>query len=166
LGQIKQERVREKVKIECARVIQTKLNDPRAGFITVQNVELSRDFRNANIYVSVLGSEADKRKVMRMLVQATGYIQREVAGTLRTRVTPALKFVLDTSVDKSFRVAAILDQIKKENPGSLDPPKAPESAEDGEPDAKPAKKPKKPKKSSDDDDSGDDEWGKGDDDDE
>ena len=61
MGEIKHERVREKVKFECARVIQQKLNDPRAGFITVQNVELSHDFRNAKIFVSVLGSDADKR---------------------------------------------------------------------------------------------------------
>ena len=47
---------------------------------------------------------------MRMLKDATGYIQRAVAGTLRTRVTPELLFALDTSIDKSFKVAAILDE--------------------------------------------------------
>lgn len=116
MGQIKIERLREKIKVECARVIMTKLNDPRAGFLTVQNVELSRDLRHAKVFVSILGTDAERRKVMRMLKDATGFIQREVAGTLRTRVTPALAFVLDTSIDKSFRVAEILEQIKKEKP--------------------------------------------------
>ncbi len=116
MGSIKIERLREKIKVECARVIMTKLNDPRAGFLTVQNVELSRDLRHAKVYVSVLGEDAERRKVMRMLKDATGFIQREVAGTLRTRVTPALAFVLDTSIDKSFKVAEILEQIKKEKP--------------------------------------------------
>jgi ribosome-binding factor A len=119
VGSIKIERLREKIKVECARVIMTRLNDPRAGFITVQNVELSKDLRHAKVFVSVLGTDAEKRTVMRMLKQATGFIQREVAGTLRTRVTPALTIVLDSSIDKSFRVAEILDQIKKER-GSTD----------------------------------------------
>ena len=116
MGSIKIERLREKIKAECARVIMTRLNDPRAGFLTVQNVELSKDLRHAKVFVSVLGEDAERRKVMRMLKDATGFIQREVAGTLRTRVTPALAFVLDTSIDKSFRVAEILEQIKKEKP--------------------------------------------------
>jgi ribosome-binding factor A len=150
VGEIKHERVREKIKFECARVIQQKLRDPRAGFMTVQNVELSHDFRNAKIFVSILGSDADKRKSMRMLEDARGFIQREVAHTLRTRVTPQLKFVLDTSVDKSFRVAELLDQIKKENPGSLDP--SGDAKADGDDDES-------------DDDESDDGWDGGDDDD-
>jgi ribosome-binding factor A len=156
LGEIKQERVREKVKFECARVIQTKLRDPRAGFITVQNVELSKDFRNAKIFVSVMGSDADKRKVMRMLEGATGFVQREVASTLRTRVTPALKFVLDTSIDKSFKVAAILDEIKKENPPKLEQSDGLDSESEIAPAKDKSKKKKTRAKASDDDEDDDD----------
>ncbi len=130
MGSIKIERLREKIKVECARVIMTKMNDPRAGFITVQNVELSRDLRHAKVYISVLGADAEKRKVMRMLKDATGFIQREVSGTLRTRVTPALLMVLDTSIDKSFKVAAILEEIKKQKGEA--PPPASEDDEHGE----------------------------------
>src|SRR5580704_15967590 len=91
-----------------------KLNDPRAGFLTIQNVELSKDLRHAKVFVSIMGDDAERRKVMRMLKDATGFIQRGVVSTLRTRVTPALTFILDTSIDKSFKVAEILDQIRKE----------------------------------------------------
>ncbi len=135
MGSIKIERLREKIKVECARVIMTRLNDPRAGFITVQNVELSKDLRHAKVFVTVLGTEAEKRTVMRMLKQATGFIQRGVAGTLRTRVTPALTIVLDSSIDKSFRVAEILEQIKKEKgPPATDAPTDDEDFESGEDD--------------------------------
>ena len=114
MGDIKIERLREKIKAEAARVILTELNDPRAGFVTVQSVDLSRDLRHAKIFVSVLGEEPERRRVMRMLQDARGYIQRGVVGKLRTRVTPQIAIVLDTSVDKSFKVAAILDEIKRE----------------------------------------------------
>jgi ribosome-binding factor A len=134
VGSIKIERLREKIKVECARVIMTKINDPRAGFLTVQNVELSKDLRHAKVYVSILGEDAQRRKVMRMLKDATGFIQREVAGTLRTRVTPALAFVLDTSIDKSFKVAEILEQIKKDNADRGQPEAAVAESEDDEDD--------------------------------
>ncbi len=113
---IKVERIRERIKAECARVIMTELRDPRGGFVTVQNVELSADLRNAKVFVSILGEEPERRRIMRMLEDARGFIQRAVAAVLRTRVTPTLRFVLDTSIDKSFKVAAILEQIKKEKP--------------------------------------------------
>ncbi|MBI3723948.1 30S ribosome-binding factor RbfA [bacterium] len=112
---IKIERLREKIKAECARVLMTEIRDPRAGFLTVQNVELSDDLRNAKVFVSVLGEEPERRRIMRMLADARGFVQRAVASTLRTRVTPTLSFVLDTSIDKSFKVAAILEQIKKDD---------------------------------------------------
>jgi ribosome-binding factor A len=114
VGKIRVERVREKVKNEVARILQTELNDPRMGFVTITKVDLTPDFREAKVYWTSLGSETDQRRVTRMLEDARGFIQREVAGTLRTRVTPILKFVHDESTDKSFRVAEILEQIKKE----------------------------------------------------
>ena len=46
MGQIKTDRVRQKIKAETARIIMTELNDPRAGFITVQRVELTQDIRD------------------------------------------------------------------------------------------------------------------------
>ena len=120
MGSIKIERLRARIREQCARVIMTELRDPRAGFITVQSVELSKDLRHAKVFVSVLGPDAERRKCMRMLDDATGFIQRAVAGTLRTRVTPALHFELDSSVDKSFKVAEILDKIKKEKRSAPD----------------------------------------------
>jgi len=132
MGSIKIERLREKIRAECARIIMTEMNDPRAGFVTVQSVELSNDLRHAKVFISVLGGDAERRKVMRMLKDATGYIQRGVAGTLRTRVTPALAFVLDTSVDKSFKVAEILDKIKKEKGPVPDDEDAVEDSDDDE----------------------------------
>jgi ribosome-binding factor A len=147
VGEIKIERVRQKVHAECARIIRG-LNDPRAGFITVQKVELAADFRNAKIFVSLMGTDGQKRTVMRMLKDATGYIQRGVAGRLRTRVTPELLFVLDTSIDKSFKVAAILDQIKKERGEPLERSDdlADSDAVAAEGEEKPAEKAKPPKK--------------------
>jgi ribosome-binding factor A len=120
VGSIKVERVREKVKTEVARIIQTELNDPRLGFVTITKVDITPDFREAKIYFSVLGTDKDLRRVTRMLEDAKGFIQKGVASRLRTRVTPILRFAHDKSIEKSIRVAEILQQIRDEKGPELE----------------------------------------------
>ncbi|MCO5167189.1 MAG: 30S ribosome-binding factor RbfA [Planctomycetes bacterium] len=115
MASIRVERVRKKIETEVARIIQTELRDPRLGFVTVVGCELSPDYRHARLKVSVLtDKEAELRRVMRMLEDARGFIQRTVAGRLRTRVTPELSFVLDRSAEKSVRISSMLDELRRE----------------------------------------------------
>src|SRR5262249_52816340 len=105
----------------------TELRDPRVGFITVTRVELSPDYHDAKILYSVLGDAADLRRVKRMLDHACGFIQRQVASVLRTRVTPKLVFAYDPSIEGSIRVASIIDKIREEREAKGEP--APEPAD-------------------------------------
>src|SRR5687768_5644187 len=112
---IRVERVREKIKSEVARIIQSELRDPRLGFVTVMGCDLTSDYKYAKIKVSVLSDkEGEVRKVMRMLEDAKGFIQRTVGSRLRTRVTPELSFVLDKSAQQSVKISTLLDDLKKE----------------------------------------------------
>ncbi|MCW8140954.1 MAG: 30S ribosome-binding factor RbfA, partial [Planctomycetota bacterium] len=115
MASIRVERVRKKIETEVARILQSELRDPRLGFITVVGCELSPDYRHARIKVSVLADkEGEVRRVMRMLEDARGFVQRTVAGRLRTRVTPELSFVLDRSAEKSVRISSVLDDLRRE----------------------------------------------------
>lgn len=115
MASIRVQRVREKVKHDVARIIQTELKDPRKGFITVTNCDLSGDFRHAKIYVSVLADrEGEVNRVMGMLEDATGFIQSRVAKGLRTRVTPELRFVLDKGAERSVKISSLLDELREE----------------------------------------------------
>jgi len=138
---IRVERVRGKVKFEVARILQTELNDPRMGFVTVVGCDLSADFRYAKIKVSILSDEqADINRIMGMLEDATGYVQRIVAGRLRTRVTPKLTFELDRGVEKSIEVSSLLDTLREEREAreALEAQNADPDAEEGEADSDPA----------------------------
>ena len=115
MGSVRVERVQEKVKFEVARILQSEMNDPRMGFVTVVGCELSKDYRHCKLYVSILSEkEAEERKVMRALSDATGYIQRLVAGGLRTRVTPQLEFFQDKGAEQSVKISSLLDGIRRE----------------------------------------------------
>jgi ribosome-binding factor A len=112
---IRVERVRAKIKAEAARIIQSELKDPRLGFVTVVGCDLSHDFKYAKIHVSILADkEGDIRRVMRMLEDAKGFIQRTIGSRLRTRVTPELTFALDRSAAKSVKMSSLLDELRRE----------------------------------------------------
>ncbi len=115
MASIRVGRVREKIKFEVARILQTELKDPRMGFVTVIDVDLSHDFRHAKVKVSVLAEkESEVRRVLRMLEDARGFVQSTVASRLRTRVAPELRFVLDRSAEQSVKISSMLDSLRQE----------------------------------------------------
>lgn len=107
---IRTERLKEVIRETAAEFIQHEINDPRIGFCTVTNVDLSSDLSFATVFVSVLGDEAQKRTTMRGLNDARGMLQSRIARMLKTRTTPHVKIELDESIERSFR---ILDKIKE-----------------------------------------------------
>ena len=73
----RQRRVGELVREEIAKMIQTDLKDPRIGFVSVMGVRMSPDLRYANVYVSVLGEDSEKKSSLIGLQRSTGWIRRE-----------------------------------------------------------------------------------------
>lgn len=115
MASIRVERVRKKIETEVARILQSELRDPRMGFLTVVGCDLTPDYRYARIKVSILADkESEVRRVMRMLEDARGFVQRTVASRLKTRITPELTFVLDRSAEKSVRISSLLDDLRRE----------------------------------------------------
>ena len=103
-------RVDEAVREVLSEAVTSEIKDPRVGFITVTDVDTSPDLRHARVYVSVLGDDAGrKRRSMDGLNSAHGYLQRRVARQLRLKHTPTLEFRYDDSVDRSLRIAELLD---------------------------------------------------------
>ena len=86
------------------------LQDPRIGFVTVTSVQTSPDLRNAQVYVSVLGSDAEKAETIEALQAARGVIQRAVSSQLRLKRTPALQFVYDESVERADRLTRMMQE--------------------------------------------------------
>jgi ribosome-binding factor A len=112
---IRVERVRKKIKFLIANVLHAELKDPRKGFVTVVRCDLTSDFRQCRVHVSILAdSDAEVRKVMRMLEDARGFVQTRVASGLSTRTTPHLEWVLDEGAQRSVEVGALLADLAAE----------------------------------------------------
>ncbi|HYM57192.1 MAG TPA: 30S ribosome-binding factor RbfA [Solirubrobacteraceae bacterium] len=106
-------RVDEAVREVLSGVITQELKDPRIGFVTVTAVETSADLRQARVFVSVLGDEAQRRLSLDGLRSAHGYLQRRVAGELTLKHTPTLDFLYDDSVDRSLRIQSLLEEERE-----------------------------------------------------
>jgi ribosome-binding factor A len=90
------------------------LKDPRIGFVTVTGVKTSADLRHARVFVSVLGSEAKRRKTLAGLAAAHGVLQARVARELRMKRTPQLAFEYDPTVERGVRMTKLIDELAPE----------------------------------------------------
>jgi ribosome-binding factor A len=87
------------------------LKDPRIGFVTVTGVETSSDLRHARVYVSVLASEAKRRRTLAALQAAHAVLQARVAHELGLKRTPQLAFEYDPSVERGVRMTKLIDEL-------------------------------------------------------
>ncbi len=103
-------RVDEAMREVLSDAITSGIKDPRVGFVTVTSVETSADLRHARVYVSVLGEDSVRKRSMKGLESAHGYLQKRVARELRLKNTPTLQFLYDGSVDRGLRINEILEE--------------------------------------------------------
>ncbi len=93
------------------------LKDPRVGFVTVTGVRTSPDLSHARVFVSVLGSEEDRREALEGLESSRGHLQAKVGQELRMKRTPTLEFSYDESIDRGMRITELLQDETPPEPG-------------------------------------------------
>ena len=118
MSQLRIEKIQELMKQEISQIILQELKDPRIGFVTVTQVEITRDLSSAKVFVSIYGDDEKIAKTWAGLNSSLGFIRREVGHRIRLRVTPELKFVLDKSLDYSDHIQKLLLQIEREEHSS------------------------------------------------
>lgn len=107
-------RVGEQMKKELGEIIGQKIKDPRVGFVTVTDVQVTGDLQQATIYISVLGDEKEKEDTLIGLTKAKGFIRSEIGQRIRLRKTPEISFEYDESIDYGNRIETLLNKIKQE----------------------------------------------------
>jgi ribosome-binding factor A len=103
-------RVDEAMRQVLGDALAQELKDPRVGFVTVTDVKTSPDLRHARVYVSVLGDQPAREATLEGLRSAHGFLQGRVAGELRLKRTPELRFELDDTAERAARLEAIIDE--------------------------------------------------------
>ena len=120
------QRVNQLIREEISVLIQRELKDPRLGFVTVTEVDVSKDLRTAKVYVSVLGPESDWRSSLEALENARGFIRNWLVPRLRLRAIPHLTFHPDRSMAHAAHIQTVLEELRTEErmpgEGSSEPP--------------------------------------------
>jgi len=129
------ERLKKVILRKASDVILYQLHDPRLGFVTLSKVDLTDDLRYATIYYSVIGDDAERSKTGHALENARGYIQKEIARALQTRVTPHIRFKYDESIEGALRIARKIDEAVAEDKAARQARGEEEAA--GDPDEEP-----------------------------
>jgi ribosome-binding factor A len=106
-------RVDEAVREVLSDAVTSDLKDPRVGFVTVTDVKTSADLRHARVYVSVLGSDAERSASVAGLQSAHGYLQGRVASQLHLKHTPQLEFVLDDTARRAAQIERLIEGLQE-----------------------------------------------------
>jgi len=114
MASTRQQRMSKLLQEELSSIILREINDPRLGMISITDVELTPDFKIANIYISALGDKEEREKSIAVLVNAAGFLRMTLSKILNLRHTPELRFRLDVSLERASRVYDLLNQIKSE----------------------------------------------------
>ena len=115
------EKVAELVREEIAQIVGYELEDPRVAMVTVTDVRMSENLREARVYVTVTGTEQEGTAAMRALEHAAPYVRRQVALELNLKRAPEIHFVRDTVEERANRVDQLLDRIAHESPAAGEP---------------------------------------------
>ena len=105
------EKVAELVREEIVQIVGYELEDPRVAGVTVTDVRMSENLREARVYVTIIGTDDEAVQAMRALGRAAPYVRRQVASGLSLRHAPQVFFVRDTVEEKANRVDTLLGEI-------------------------------------------------------
>ncbi len=126
---LRREKLQELFKEEVSAILQRELRDPRIGFVSVTEVELSADLRHAKIFISVLGDDEAKGRTMEVLERAAGFVRSELGRRISLRYTPEILFRLDESIERGTRVVALLREVTQQATPGQPAPDVPAAAE-------------------------------------
>lgn len=110
---LRSNRVAEQMKKELGDILNRKLKDPRLGFITITDVEVTGDLQQATVFISILGNEKEREDTLLALEKAHGFIRSEIGNRMRLRKVPELLFEMDSSLEYGNRIDELLRDLNK-----------------------------------------------------
>ena len=98
----------DRIKVIVAQTLETRIKDPRMGFITITDVRLTPDLRDASVFYTVLGTQEERESTAAALASSKGMLRTEVGRGTGVKFTPSLEFVLDAIPENAAHVEQLL----------------------------------------------------------
>jgi ribosome-binding factor A len=107
-------RIANEMQKEISDIIRNSIKDPRIPeLVSVTAVRVTKDLRYARVYISVFGSEKEKRDAMAALKSASGFVRREIGQRVQLRYTPEITFSLDDSIEHGIHISNLINETIK-----------------------------------------------------
>ena len=121
-----------------AERLQRGLRDPRLGFVTITDVQVTGDLQHASVFYTVLGDDQERLDSQRALKAATGMLRTEVGKNITARLTPSLEFILDGIPENASAITDLLRTASERDAETERQAKTAEYAGDADPYKSPA----------------------------
>ena len=109
------ERVADLLREEIMQIVGYELEDPRVAAVTVTDVRVTENLRDASVFVLVEGNEDEIRAALVALRHAAPYVRKQVGFALSLRHTPEIHFIRDIIEERGARVDRLLEEIERES---------------------------------------------------
>ena len=109
------ERVADLLREEIMQIVGYELEDPRVAAVTVTDVRVTENLRDASVFVLVEGNEDEIRAALAALRHAAPYVRKQVGFALSLRHTPEIHFIRDIVEERGARVDRLLEEIERES---------------------------------------------------
>ena len=113
MGSERAARLADRIKVIIAERLDKGLRDPRLGFVTITDVQVTGDLQHASVFYTVMGDEETRVGTAAALTSATGLLRSEVGKHLNTRLTPSLEFILDAIPENADHISALLREARE-----------------------------------------------------
>lgn len=105
------ERVAGQIRRELAKLIQLEVRDPEIGFISLSDVEVTRDLAHAKVFITVFETEKAQASIKALQAQAK-FLRHRLSQEMRIRSVPELHFHHDASVETGLKMDQLIDAAR------------------------------------------------------
>ncbi|GAA1286260.1 MULTISPECIES: 30S ribosome-binding factor RbfA [Brachybacterium] len=102
----------DRIKVIVATMLDSRVKDPRLGFVTITDVRVSGDLQHATLFYTVFGTDEEREGTAAALVSATGMLRREVGRQTGVRLTPTLEFIADAVPENARVIEDLLSEAR------------------------------------------------------
>jgi ribosome-binding factor A len=102
----------DRIKVIVAKRLEMGLKDPRLGFVTITDVQVTGDLQHASIFYTVYGTDEERADSAAALASATGMLRTEVGRNITARLTPSLEFIADGVPENAHHIEELLAEAR------------------------------------------------------
>ena len=108
-------KVADRIKEVIAQLLETRVKDPRLGFITITDVRVTGDLQQASIFYTVFGDEEARASTAAALSSAKGMLRAEVGHALNLRIVPTIEFILDGLQESASAMNELMSEVRRKD---------------------------------------------------